>query len=140
LVVEGNAQALERENQKLRQEYSQLQREHQELEHQKSELSKRVEILAEEVAWFRRRMFGRSSEALSEEEQRQMRLFDKAEATVVQGELDEEPADLIRVPEHNRRGARRQKLPEAFPRKEVLVDIPEDQKRGPLIAAFPYRP
>jgi transposase len=127
--VEGNTQALLRENQRLRQEYSQLQREHQELEHQKDELSKRVEILAEEVAWFRRRMFGRSSEALSEEEQRQMRLFDEAEATVVQGELDEEPAELIRVPEHNRRQSRRQKLPEAFPRREVLVDIPEDEKR-----------
>ena len=41
---------------------------------------KRVEILHEQIAWLKSRFFGRSSESLSEEEKRQLRLFDEAES------------------------------------------------------------
>jgi transposase len=122
LVVEGNAQALLREVEALRQEKAQL-------EHQNQELIKRVDILDEQIAWFKRRMFARSSEALSEEDRKQLRLFNEAEAVFAQEREEQQRPDLIRVPEYIRGRARRQKLPEAFPRKEVIIDISEDEKR-----------
>jgi len=63
--VEGNVETLVLENAQLRREIA--------------ELAKRVEILAEQNAWLKQRFFGRSSEALSLEEQRQLKLFDEAE-------------------------------------------------------------
>ena len=62
-----------RENAQLRQENADLA--------QRSELSKRVEILAEQIAWFKHRFFSRSSEALSEKDKRQLRLFDEVESS-----------------------------------------------------------
>ena len=114
-LVEGNVVTLEMENAQLRRE--------------NAELAKRVEILAEQVAWLKQRFFGRSSEALSEEEQRQLRLFDEAELNGEGGERPPESSEQIRVPEHVRRQPKRRPLPEALPREEVLIDIPEEQKR-----------
>ncbi len=54
--MEGNVETLVLENAQLRGEIA--------------ELTKRVEILAEQNAWLKQRFFGRSSEALSLEEQR----------------------------------------------------------------------
>jgi transposase len=120
--VEGNVKALARE-------IAQLRRENAELLHQKSELVKRVDILDEQIAWFKNRLFGRSSEALSEEEQRQLRLFDEAEAALAEAESRQQEQPLIRIPEHTRGRAKRQPLPEALPREEVVIDIPEEEKR-----------
>jgi transposase len=110
-AVEGNVETLVRENAQLRQE--------------NAELIKRVDILGEQIAWFKRRFFSRSSEALSEEEKRQLRLFDEAESSVQE---IESPQALIRVPEHTRQRPKRQPLPEDLPREEVVIDIPEEQK------------
>lgn len=110
--MEGNVETLLRENAELRQ--------------QNAELLKRVDILAEQLAWLKRRFFSRSSEALSEADRRQLRLFDEVESSPV--DKPEEPQTLVHVPEHTRRQAKRQPLPEALPREEVLVDIPEEQK------------
>jgi transposase len=120
-VVEGNVETLLRENAQLRQENA-------ELAHARSELAKRVEILAEQIAWFRNRFFARSSEALSEKDKRQLRLFDEGESSV-QTDQEEDSQTLVRIPEHTRGKAKRRPLPEALPREEVVIDIPEEQKR-----------
>lgn len=117
--MEGNVETLLRENAQLRQQNA-------ELERQRIELSKRIDILGEQLAWLKRRFFSRSSEALSEADRRQLRLFDEAESFPV--DRPEEPPVLVHVPEHARRQATRQPLPEALPREEVLIDIPEEQK------------
>ena len=115
--VEGNVETLLRENAQLRQENA-------ELAHAKSELAKRVEILGEQIAWFRNRFFARSSEALSEKDKRQLRLFDEGESSP-----QADPGEaLVRIPEHARGKAKRRPLPEALPRDEVVIDIPEEQK------------
>jgi len=116
--VEGNVDTLARENAQLRQENAALQRE-------RVELTKQVDILGEQLAWLKRRFFSRSSEALSEADRRQLRLFDEIDATPTE-QAEEET--LVQVPEHTRRQAKRQPLPEDLPREEVLVDIPEEQK------------
>jgi transposase len=110
--VEGTVEALEVENAQLRRE--------------NVELAKRVEILAEQIAWLKQRFFGRRSEALSDAEQRQLRMFDEAESSA---ESPIEPQPLIRVPEHERQRPKRRPLPQALPREEVVIEIPEEQKR-----------
>jgi transposase len=120
-LVEGNVETLLRENAQLRQENA-------ELAHARSELSKRVEILAEQIAWFKNRFFARSSEALSEKDRRQLRLFDEVESSQ-QAHPGEDPQALVRIPEHTRGKAKRRPLPDALPREEVVIDIPEEQKR-----------
>jgi hypothetical protein len=62
--MEGNVETLVREN-------VQLQHENAELAHQRAEHAKRVDILHEQIAWFKQRFFSRSSEALSEKDKRQ---------------------------------------------------------------------
>jgi transposase len=120
-AVEGNVQTLLRENAQLRQENA-------ELAHQRAELAKRVDILAEQIAWFKQRFFSRSSEALSEKDKRQLRLFDEAESSEAQADQAENPQEVIPVAEHTRVRAKRRPLPEALPRDEVVIDIPEEQK------------
>ncbi len=117
--MEGNVETLVRENAQLRQENAELQRE-------RVELTSRIDILGEQLAWLKRRFFSRSSEALSEADRRQLRLFDEADSSPV--DRGEDPQTLVHVPEHTRRQAKRQPLPEDLPREEVLVDIPEEQK------------
>ena len=113
--MEGNVETLAQENAQLRRELA--------------ELTKRVEILAEQNAWLKQRFFGRRSEALSEEEQRQLKLFDEAEAAAAESDSTQGQADLVRVPEHERQRPKRRPLPQALPREEVIIDIPEEQKR-----------
>jgi len=109
--VEGNVETLVRENAQLR--------------HDKIELLKHVEILREEVAWYKQKLFGRSSEKLSEAELAQIRLFDEAEAAVAQREAEEQ---LQQIPAHVRRRPVRKPLPASLPRIEVVIDIPEADK------------
>ena len=120
-LVEGNVETLLRENAQLRQENA-------ELTHARSELAKRVDILAEQIAWFKNRFFARSSEALSEKDKQQLRLFDELESSRQETDPTEDPRALVRIPEHTRGQAKRRPLPEALPREEVLIDIPEEQK------------
>ena len=110
-AVGGNVETLLRENAQLR--------------HDNAELHKHVNILREEIAWFKQKLFGRSSEKLSAAELAQMRLFDEAEATVVQREVEEQ---LQPVAAHVRRRPVRRPLPASLPREEVVIDIPEAEK------------
>jgi transposase len=111
--VRGNVGELRRENEQLRRE--------------NVELLKRVDILDEQIAWLENRLFGRSSEVLSEEEQLKLRLFDEAEALLGEGPAAQQP--LIHIPEYVRGRAKRRPLPQALPREEVVIDIPEEDKR-----------
>jgi transposase len=115
--VEGNVQALLRENEQLRTELDGERRE-------KRELQKRLEILGEKIASLTAKLFGRSSEKLSAEEKDQLRLFNDSELGVWESESECE----LTVPAHTRRKAIRRPLPESFPRDEVIIDIPEQEK------------
>jgi len=110
-VVGGNVETLARENAQLK--------------HDNTELLKHVEILRQEVAWYKEKLFGRSSEKLSAAELEQIRLFDEAEAAIAQREAEEQ---LQLVPAHVRRRPVRRPLPASLPREEVLIDIPEAEK------------
>jgi len=78
----------------------------------------------EELQVLKRRFFARSSEKLSAEDQRQLRLFNEAEQI-----LHPAPeAPTIPVRAHRRRKRGRKPLPADLPRVEILHDIPEEQK------------
>ena len=113
--MEGNVETLAVENAQLRREIA--------------ELTKRVEILAEQNEWLKQRFFGRSSEALSLEEQRQLKLFDEVELSATEPDSRQGQPEVVRIPEHVRQQPKRRPLPQALPRVEVIIDIPDEQKR-----------
>lgn len=111
----------------VRSDVGELRRENEQLRRENVELLKRVDILDEQIAWLESRLFGRSSEVLSEEEQLKLRLFDEAEGLLGEGPSAQQP--LIHIPEYLRERAKRRPLPQALPREEVVIDIPEEDKR-----------
>ncbi len=117
---------LRKEIRQLRAEVAEQQRELAQRRHENNELAKRVEILGEELAWARQKLFGRSSEKFSDEEQRQGRLFNEAETEAGGPEAPVEPP--LEVPAHQRRHPVRKPLPASLPRIEVVLDISEADK------------
>jgi transposase len=85
------------------------------------------EILTDEVALWRKKFFGRKSEKFVGDELLQSRLFDEAESNLEDSKRD--PDTGVEVRTHRRRGAKRIVLPDDLPTTDVVVDIPEDQKR-----------
>jgi len=82
----------------------------------------------EELQLMRRRLFGRSAERLSEEERKQLWLFNEAELIVSSVEKVETEVERVPVRAHTRVKRGRKPLPEDLPRVEVLHDIPEEDK------------
>ncbi len=91
-----------------------------------TEYQKKIEILEEEIAYWRKKMFSPKSEKYSEYEEQQGRLFNEIEYETTS--LAKEIEEIIHIPEHNRKKRGRKPLPENLPRKEVIHDIPEKDK------------
>jgi hypothetical protein len=81
----------------------------------------------DELRLLRHKIFGRRSEQITEEEQRQASLFDEAE-WISEQEEQKPPATSIEVSAHRRRKRGRKPLPSDLPREEVLHNLPEEQK------------
>lgn len=86
--------------------------------------------LEENYLALQRRFFGKSSEKLSEEDQKQLLLFNEAEleATDVDEGESEEPAQTTPVKEHSRKKAGRKPLSDKLPRVEIVHDLPEAER------------
>ena len=80
----------------------------------------------EELQLMRRRLFGRSAERLSEQDRRQLWLFNEAER--IAASEPEREGQRVEVRAHTRVKRGRKPLPADLPRVEVIHDIPEDQK------------
>jgi len=89
------------------------------------EAEKRLEILTEELAFFKDKLYGRRAEKWTDEDQLQARLFNEAE--VGQEPVVEEPV-CVEVSTHSRAKRGRKPLPESLPRVEVVHDIGEEEK------------
>jgi transposase len=94
------------------------------LEKEKERLERTNEILSDEIELWRHKIFGRSSEKLTEEEKSQMRLFDEAE----EGSGEAKPQETVEVASHSRKKRGRRPLPASLPRVEVVHDIAESEK------------
>lgn len=90
-----------------------------------------IERLAEMVRLLRHQHFGRKSEKVSEkvEDPEQLGIFNEVE---VEAKKEEEPESKVTVTYTRRRGTpKRVAIPENLPREDVVVDLPEEEKRCP---------
>ena len=86
-------------------------------------------VLKEEVQFLKQKLFGRTSEKLTEAERRQLYLFNEAEAAA-SDRPEEDPNAAIVIPAHTRTKKRgRKPLPAHLPRVEVVHDVPQEAKR-----------
>ena len=86
-----------------------------------------IHFLEEQIRFFKARLYGRKSEKLTEEELKQLFLFNEAEEIIEKPSSEEQAEELI-VEGHTRKKVGRRPLPEAFPRVEVIHDLSNEEK------------
>jgi transposase len=103
------------------------------LETKNLQLVERNTLLMEEVRWLKSQLFGRSSEKSSADVSPDQRmLFNEAEVLAAIAAADaQESTQIVAAHERNAKPGRKA-IPEKFPRKQVLHDIPENEKVCPL--------
>ena len=116
------------ENRRLALENGQLETRTGALDAKLQELNKKLELYEEELAWYKNKLYGRSSEQLSDAERLQMRLFDEIEHST-DGELPEDEPAAEPAADRSRRRPRRKPLPQSLPRVERIIDLPEEQQQ-----------
>jgi len=94
----------------------------------KREYEKRIFILEEEIQLLKHKLFGRRTEKLTEEDLKQGLLFDEAEMSAREEDIEEIKEDKIVVKSYKRRKPGRKPLPKGLPREEIIHDIPEEEK------------
>jgi transposase len=104
-----------------------LQRLVRQLQHDNTVLRSRADVLEDELRLLRHKLFGRRSEQLTDEDLRQVSLFDEAE-WISEQDKQKPPETTIEVSAHRRRKRGRKPLPTDLPREEVLHDLPEEEK------------
>jgi transposase len=92
------------------------------------ELEKRNGLLMEQVRLLQKYRFARSSEKWTEEDSRQMRIFDEAEAVVYRGS-DHSEFETEEITYRRKKSKGRKALSEDLPRTVVVHEIGEDQRR-----------
>jgi transposase len=92
------------------------------------ESEKKIEILEEQINYFKDKLYGRSSERFSEAELAQIRLFNEAELGSTVEQKEEGPAEGIEVASYKRKKRGRKPLPADLPREEIIHDISEEEK------------
>lgn len=83
----------------------------------------------EEIQLLRRRIFGRRAEKLSEEDRRQLLLFNEAEEILLAAGSSKPDEPSVEVRAHRRRKSGRKSLPAEIPRVETIHDISEEEKQ-----------
>ena len=76
----------------------------------------------------RSKFFSRSSEKLSEEDQKQLRLFNEAESVISEEEKNNDEIKQIEVKSHKRKKKGRKPIPPDIPRQEVIHDLNDEEK------------
>ncbi len=105
----------------------------QRLEAENNHLVERNTLLVEEVQWLKSQLFGRSSEkSTADVSPDQRMLFNEAEVLAAIAAADEKVGtQSVDAHERNAKPGRKA-IPEKFPRKQVIHDIPESEKICPL--------
>jgi transposase len=83
----------------------------------------------EQIQLLRRRIFGRRAEKLSEEDRRQLLLFNEAEEILLAQGSERPNAQTVEVRAHRRRKTGRKPLPSEIPRVETIHDISDEEKQ-----------
>ena len=123
--------AIRAENRRLELQKDRLAERNGELDTKLKGLTRKLELYEEEVAWLKNKLYGRSTEQLSDAERKQLRLFDEIESSTA-GEAEDEPpaadqaaGDAVQP----RRRPKRKPLPESLPREERVIDLLEQDKQ-----------
>lgn len=121
------------ESQSVSDQLRRLEEEKQALTAHNAQLVERNTLLLEEVHWLKSQLFGRSSEkSTADVSPDQRMLFNEAEVLAAIAAA-EEKAGTQNVGAHERNAKPgRKAIPEKFPRKQVIHDIPENEKVCPL--------
>ena len=89
-------------------------------------LRQELQILKEQVAWFRKQVHDRSSEKIKDEPNaKQGQLFNEIESIAEHAPTDD---DNVTIPEHARKKKGRKAISKDLPRVDVIHDLPDDQK------------
>jgi transposase len=117
----------------LEEEKQRLASHNAELSQQNGQLTERNTLLMEEVRWLKSQVFGRSSEKSSADVSPDQRmLFNEAEVLAAIAAADEKDSTQS-IGAHERKAKPgRKAIPEKFPRKRVVHDIPESEKVCPI--------
>jgi transposase len=99
------------------------------------EIRTKAELLEQENKVLRHRLFGRKSEKLTQEDYKQMVLFDEAECAADE-DLGEREQEEVTVAGHTRKKPGRKPLSEKLPRVEIVHDIAEEEKQCACGAAL----
>ena len=89
--------------------------------------AKAYRALQEKYEILRHAYFGRKSEQWSTDDHLQSSLFDEAES-IADGDYEKSKTDTITYTVTKKRRGKRQVIPESIPRKEVVLDLPEEEK------------
>ncbi len=121
------------ENQSISDRLRRLEANKRALEAHNAHLVERNTLLVEEVQWLKSQLFGRSSEkSAAEVSPDQRMLFNEAEVLAAIAAADEKAGThSITAHERNTKPGRKA-IPEKFPRKQVIHDIPENEKVCPI--------
>lgn len=99
-------------------------------EHYLNEIASRdtkINILEEQLAWFKRQIFGKRSERIVSDLNANQLLFEGFESPVAK-EKENETAPLKARRKPNRNGQDKITLPDDLPVQSIFLDIPEEQK------------
>jgi transposase len=131
-LAESIAKTLD-ESQSVSDRLRRLEADKQALSAHNAQLVERNTLLLEEVQWLKSQLFGRSSEkSTADVSPDQRMLFNEAEVLAAIAAADEK-AGTQSVDAHERHATPgRKAIPEKFPRKQVIHDIPESEKICPL--------
>lgn len=88
--------------------------------------------LEEKYKSLQRLLFGKKSEKLTPEDERQMSLFNEAEdGSDISADLTDDKPDTTQVKSHTRRKSGRKPLPEHIHREEIIHDLTDEEKTCP---------
>jgi len=127
-----NTQSLD-ESRSIRDRVLRLEEDNQQQLTHIAHLTERNTLLVEEVQWLKSQLFGRSSEkSTGELSPEQRMLFNEAEvlAAIAAADVQQSTQSVDAHERHAKPG--RKAIPEKFPRKQVIHDIPESEKICPL--------
>jgi transposase len=99
------------------------------------ELQAKADLLEQENKVLRHRLFGRKSEKLTEDDYKQMVLFNEAECAADEDQGERGQKDIT-VAGHTRKKPGRKPLSEKLPRVEIVHDIAEEEKECACGAAL----
>jgi|GEM_PF-2782002 len=101
------------------------------LEEKRNHLETEIDSLKNQLAYFRRMVFGKRSEKLSKEEIGQMLLFNESEDGADEAELEELKKEAITVPSHTRRKRGRKKLSEDILVQKLFMILQKRRNSAP---------